>query len=162
MSIRGTLRVRRAAIASVPALSLLILCAWPGDVGSAAGESPRLPGKSPLRVICVTEWVPPTGAYRTKPRRCVFHRRGVFPLAGYNTYSMVKLRWKQWGPRKARGKGKLGVSTVGLVKTKVDLRKPRTRCGERVFTVLRMRYKIKHAGKVHRFKGKVPLDNCLV
>lgn len=120
------------------------------------------PAGRPLHVVCVSSWSPPRGKHRIKPRRCTLHVRGAFPIAGYNTQIFTKLRWKRWGPRKAKAKGKLLVSTVGPVKAKLELRKPRFRCGEWVFTVARVSTKMRRPdGKVVRRKAKFRPDNCV-
>jgi hypothetical protein len=97
-----------------------------------------------------------------KPRKCTLHKRNSFPVAGYNTASISRMKWKRWNGNEARGRGKLGISTAGLMNVRVKLVRPRTHCGVRVFTKAKIRYWGKTwMGDHISGKYKMPIDNCL-
>lgn len=115
------------------------------------------------KVICVVDWGPrPTGAYRHKPRKCTLHERDSFPVGGYNTSSISRMNWKRWNGNRASGRGKIGISTAGLMNAKVKLYRPRDRCGEKVFTKAQVKFWGKTwMGDHIKDKYKMPLDTCL-
>lgn len=142
-------------------LALVLLIAPVSLASNTGAESPDKRGREP-KVICITKYQPPTGNYGYKPGTCEFHKRGEFPIAGYNTARTSNLDWKSWGNRKAHGDGKLFISTVGPVAAEIKLMKPRDRCGKTVFTKLHVEY------RGESFDGQpvsgdfdMPLDNCL-
>src|SRR5690606_5976729 len=115
---RGNNQPREGVLAALSLLALA-LALWL-TAPSTPVHADSSPAGRPLHVVCVSSWSPPRGKHRIKPRRCTLHVRGAFPIAGYNTQIFTKLRWKRWGPRKAKAKGKLLVSTVGPVKAKLE------------------------------------------
>jgi hypothetical protein len=129
--------------------------------GLASVSEAEKRGREP-KVICVTKYQPPRGIYAYKPGTCEFHKRGVFPIAGYNTARASNINWKAWGNRRARGKGKLGISTVGPVPVKIKLTKPRDRCGKTVFTKGHFNYDGESFdGTPVHGNFDMPLENCL-
>jgi hypothetical protein len=73
---------------------------------SRSNYSPKLPLSETPKVICVTSYYPPEGAYRRKPPKCVFHARGEFPLAGANTITTEAPPLEAMGRTASEGKGK--------------------------------------------------------
>ena len=115
------------------------------------------------KVVCLTRIVSPEsayGRYRRKPRHCIFHDLGEI-FIGATTYKTRKLRWPHWGYWKANGLGIALVSTVGPTKVRIRLRRPRTICGERVFTRWKVRLRINLPNrKWDRWRGG-PISNCV-
>jgi len=139
-------------------LALLVaavaLLADPNSKGQADNDEPQ--------VVCLTEWGPQaTGWYRSRPRECDLHERGKTPVAHVNVWVTKQLRWLRWGPRSAVAKGKLGVSTVGLVPLKVRLTRPRELCGHTVFTRAHLDVRLTYDGKTRRSSHWIWLDTCL-
>jgi hypothetical protein len=146
-------RIFRLLLVSAPLLTLLLTALASGSAEAGLREP---------KVICIERYGNnPTGSYRYKPRKCVFHHRGEFPVAGVNTASTSSLHWRRWGPRRAKGRGKIGISTVGEERVKVTLTRPRFRCGVTVFTHAKFRIRIRFGGETHRDTFGMPLDNCL-
>ena len=131
----------------------LMAIADPPPAGSALVDTPR--------VICVTSYRPPEGAYRRKPHKCEFHHRGDFPIAGVNTAPTGRLHWKLWGHRHAVAKGKFFISTYGPAPAKVKLSRPRRACGTSVFTKVRIKYRTHFNGQTHHDRFHMLIDNCL-
>lgn len=152
------LLLRRALAAS--AAIALALAFWLSSAPPATGDSS--PAFKPVFVICLTKSDPPRGKRLFKPRRCALHQRGAFPVAGANTKSLLRLRWKRWTARRAVARGKSFVSTVGKVKVRIVLHRPRMRCGEWVFTRARITEWIPQPGgtEVLSITGMRP-DICL-
>ena len=135
-----------AAVALIPALGF-----------AETGKRGREP-----KVICITSYKPPEGEYAYKPGKCVFHKRNEFPVAGYNTETTGSLNWRSWGNRKARGVGKLFISTVGPVDLRIKLTKPRRRCDKTVFTKAHFDYEGESFdGEPIKGDFNMPIDNCL-
>jgi hypothetical protein len=136
-----------------------------GDGASLLTSAPsaETAAKKGPKVICIVDWGPrPTGAYRHKPKKCTLHKRGAFPVAGVNTSTIKRMKWKRWNGNGASGRGKMGISTAGLMNVRVKLLRARTRCGVKVFT----QAKIKYWGKAYNGvplsgKYKMTIDNCL-
>lgn len=81
-----------------------------------------------------------TKQFRTAPRKCFMFKRG----ATYNAEGAAAtshVHWR-WGYRRAKGKGKLGISTVGEVPARFRLTKPVEKCGRTVFSKLNVRYHV--------------------
>ncbi len=134
------------------AIALSLVAHAPQAVGDISVE-PRA-----RHVVCVTQWRPPRAKYRAQPANCTLHRRGVFPIAGYNTYQFKQLKWLRWGKRRALANGKLVVNHFGPVKARLRLIKPKRRCGKAVYTVARVKVWIPDQGpRADRTK----IDNCV-
>lgn len=78
--------------------------------------------------------------YRRKerPRKCaIFGRNGIF-AGGVN---LKKIRWKGWGQKRARAKAiECGFHLpCADIRARVRASKPRTRCGHRVYTRIKVR-----------------------
>lgn len=130
-------------------LGATVLVAVLGGSAPAARESSN-------RVVCVSYGDDGEARMdlRSQPRRCTFVHRNQKPF-GYNTVDMIKLRWKSWGKRRARAKGKNVVNMVGPTPARVTLSRPRSGCGDRtVFT----RATISARGSNDR--AHLPLDAC--
>jgi hypothetical protein len=69
------------------------------------------------------------------PRKCAIFRRGAASIAEGDAIG-DRLRWR-WGFRKARGKGRVYVSSAGMQPGKLRLTKPVTSCGRLVFSKVR-------------------------
>jgi hypothetical protein len=78
-------------------------------------------------------------SYR-EPRKCIIFKRGAVSYAE-GVVRAYKLRWKNWGHRRAVGKGKMFISTAGFFPVKIRLSKPRMSCGRLVFSMIRYRIK---------------------
>lgn len=142
---------------------MVLLAAWVVLAATSSAGSREKRGREP-KVICITKYEPPTGKYAYKPSACEFHKRGEFPIAGYNTARTSSLDWESWGNRKARGDGKLFISTVGPVDAEIKLTKARDRnlCGKMVFTKLHVEYQGESSdGQPVRGDFDMPLDSCL-
>ncbi len=139
-----------------------VLAAFPVASPQTQDLSLRSSFLSP-KVVCLTRIVSPEsayGSYRTKPRHCIFHDLGEV-FIGATTYKTRKLRWPHWGYWKANGVGIALVSTVGPMKARIRLRRPRTVCGERVFTRWKVRLRINLPDrKWDRWRGG-PISNCV-
>ncbi len=142
---------------------MLLLAGSVGLAETSGAASTDKRGREP-KVVCVTKYQPPTGKYEYKPHACEFHKRGEFPIAGYNTARTSNLDWKSWGDRKARGDGRLFISTVGPVDAEIKLSKARHRdlCGKTVFTKLHVEYHGESFdGQPVNGNFDMPLDSCL-
>lgn len=117
--------------------------------------------RKPPRVVCITSFSPARGSYRHKPSQCVFHKHGVYPVAGYNTVFLRHIRWRAWTSHGARGRGKYLISTVGPARATVRLMAPRRHCGQTVFTVLRVKYGRRFNGRRLHGNFRLRLDDCL-
>ena len=130
-------------------------------LGLASASDAEKRGREP-KVVCVTSYQPPRGIYAYTPGTCDFHKRGEFPIAHANTAVTFNLDWKAWGNRRARGEGKIGISTVGPVPVKIKLTKPRDRCGRVVFTKAHFSYDGESFdGTPVHGSFDMPLENCL-
>ena len=137
--------IKPLVIAGLFAVAATAALAGSSGVPSAPAHDKIEKGGHEPRVVCITAYQPPRGAYRFRPRQCELHHRGAFPIAGYATQRLFKLKWRSWGPRRARGRGMIGISTVGPVPVKVTLARPKhqgPRCNDRaVFSKARLEYK---------------------
>lgn len=98
---------------------------------------------------------------RTKPRHCDFYsalatpdtpsRRAVIPT--------TQVRWNKWGRYRASGRGKYHVSSVGWVRAKIRLSRPRVACGRLMFSRLRLRVRIPGEGW-RPWGRRVPIRGC--
>lgn len=144
----------------------LTASAEPSDRAQGIAEAPASQTSQLLkgpRVICIKAWGKnPTGAYKHEPRNCTLHRRGSFPIAGYNTSSIARMKWKRWNGDRAIGRGKIGISTAGLLNVRVQLKRPRTRCGAEVYSKAKVKFWGKTwMGDFVREKYTIPIDTCL-
>ena len=78
--------------------------------------------------------------YRTAPRKCFVFKHGATANAE-GAASIRHAHWR-WRNGRAKGKGKLGISTVGAVPARFRLTKPIDRCGHTVFSKINVRYRI--------------------
>ncbi len=102
------------------------------------GRAQALPPK--LQVICAVEYGDPgRGAYRTRPRECMFHKRFT-PVAYSNMVAMRGIHWTHWGPKVAIGKGEFLANMVGPTPGKVRLTHPVQVCGHRVFALAHFKF----------------------
>ena len=114
-----------------PVLALAVLIAALAIPTATAGA-----GGSDAKVVCVT--FANNGDTRiglkSEPRNCSFLHRGSEPI-GANLVDMVKLDWKNWGSKKAKGTGKFLVNMSGPLPGRVVLSKPSSECvGKPVYT----------------------------
>jgi hypothetical protein len=139
------------------ALAATSVLAFVGAVTVASGST-GAKGRSP-KVICITKFKGTRlyGTYRYRPQHCVLHQRYKSSASVY-LMDIVRVHWKRWDAQKAVGKGKYWVEMNGPVKAKFKLAKPRTSCGQRLFTEVQVRYRL--AG--HRYRFHRPIDRCLV
>lgn len=104
---------------------------------AALALSPALGAQAlagPPKVLCLTKLGgTPRGDYRQRPRSCDLHQRGAPPVRQAIAVTR-RLEWSQWGGRVAIAKGKIGISSVGLVPLKLRLTRPRSICGRTVYT----------------------------
>lgn len=131
-------------------------------LGPAAAPATAQEPPAPPNVVCITGFDPVESAYLHQPNACIFHRRNAFPVAGANTFTTDKLRWRAWTDTEARAVGKYFISTVGPSRLKLRLSDPQAPCGTTVFTEARFRYTLKFNGETHRDSFRVHLDDCLV
>lgn len=123
----------------------------PPDAGARAGGKPK--------VLCLTEWgAAPRGDYHYRPRSCDLHQRGA-PALRQAIAVTRRLEWSQWGGRVAIAKGKLGISSVGLVPLKLRLSRPRSMCGRTVYTKAEFVTTSTYDGSRNRITW--PIDSCL-
>jgi hypothetical protein len=140
-------------------LAAAVLCALAVYSVSAQADVPRVqPG---IRVVCIASFDPPEGLYRYKPRKCLLHQRHEFPIIGANTTPLKSMRWNVWNGREARGKGKYFITTYGPAPARVTLSQPRTLCGERVFSKVKIRYTVEVDGETTHGGGSFHPDTCL-
>jgi hypothetical protein len=78
------------------------------------------------------------------PRKCRIFRRGATSIAEGDAIG-DRLRWR-WGFRKARGSGRVYVSSAGMQPGKLKLTKPVMSCGRLVFSKVRARIDPKPQG----------------
>lgn len=135
-------RARRALVA----LALAILATWLGAAAVATASHQ-------VQVMCVTYGPHPTGAYRVRPHRCVFHKPGA-PVDYADTVDTRHLHWLHWGQRSATATGKSAENMVGLVPVRVKLTRPVTACGHTVFSRARFAFPRVGGG----FGRPLPLD----
>jgi len=158
-SARATKRAREALASAAAAASVIAL--WLSSPAAPAGADSS-PGFKPVWAICLTKSEQPRGKHSYKPRRCTLHARGAFPIDSTNTKALTQLRWKRWNERRAVGRGKSWISTVGRVRARVVLRRPRFRCGEWVFTRAQITERVRQPdGTVILSIGTMRPDNCL-
>jgi hypothetical protein len=150
--------IRRRASVATATIALVAAWIFTGPVEQGHGQASTA---AETQVVCITDWTNALGAYRTRPGRCDFHQRGVYPIAHYNLVVMRGLRWRHWGSQRAVAKGKTGISTYGWTPTKVTLRAPRAVCGHPVFTRARFVYWVKIDGKRRKLSFSMRLDDCL-
>ncbi|HET6830757.1 MAG TPA: hypothetical protein VFH44_05340 [Solirubrobacterales bacterium] len=99
------------------------------------------------RVVACFKTTMPQGEkprYLKRPRRCVFIAAGAvgFPTPpSFAVQQIIKIKWKQWGKRRAKGRGK-GYTSVRPqpVPVTVTLTKPRKKCGHRAFSKAKFKY----------------------
>jgi|SRR5215203_2908917 len=95
-------------------------------VGAVALFKPAPAAASPpTHVVCLDSNFNQWRAV-TRPHHCNLHSKsgdanGHVCWCMADTEPMVHLHWSRWSNKRAHGRGKLGVSTVGLVKTRVTL-----------------------------------------
>jgi hypothetical protein len=145
------MRKLRAGVVGV--VGALLVAALVPPTAAARPHSPK--------VICITSYRLPRGAYRYKPHHCVFHQRHKFPITGANTVRTKDLHWKHWTQRSAAAKGEVLVSTIGPSPASLKLTRPRTLCGKTVFTRLRVRFRFVFNGHTYYRRFKMSIDNCL-
>ncbi len=82
--------------------------------------------------------------FRARPRRCVFIAAGAvgFPIPpSFAVQQIIKIRWKQWGKRRAKGRGKGYTSARKQpVPVTITLTKPRKKCGHQAFAKAKFNY----------------------
>ena len=82
--------------------------------------------------------------FRKRPKRCVFIAAGAvgFPIPpSFAVQQIIKIHWKQWGKRRAKGRGKGYTSARRKpVPVKITLTKPRKKCGHSAFTRVKFKY----------------------
>jgi hypothetical protein len=103
-------------------------------------------GKKDRVVACFKSPVPggEKPKYRERPRRCVFIAAGAvgFPIPpSFAVQQIIKINWKKWGKRRAKGRGKGYTSARPQpVPVTVTLSKPRKKCGHRAFARAKFKY----------------------
>ena len=139
---------------------VLLLIVGAGMRGNAVSASVEKRANSP-KVVCITSFDPPRGRYQYKPDKCTLHKRGEFPIAGYNTSHIRRMNWKSWDNQSATGKGELFITTYGPAPATVRLTERRSPCGTEVFTQARIDYRTRYNGENHRDHFRFKLDDCL-
>ena len=128
-----------ALVVGVAGLLATTAEAWAPGTQSERGTAPR--------IVCITDMDPFLGIYAFRPRRCLLHEYRQ-PFTAGTLLNLKRMRWRSWGPGRARGKGKV-LSNVGVVKVRVSLARVRERCGQRVFARVRVHTR-KDVGHGHR------------
>lgn len=119
------------------AFAVAVLAALLVAIPPAADAGKR--GKAGV-VACFESTVPQgkKPIFSKRPRRCVFIAAGAigFPTPpSFAIQQIIKIHWKQWGKRRAKGRGKGYTSDRRQpVPVTIRLTKPRNRCGHRAFT----------------------------
>lgn len=139
----GTDTTRRP-VAVVAGAALLAVLA----VLFAAAPPPADAGKGKKqRVVACFKSTAPQGAkprFSDRPKRCVFIAAGAvgFPIPpSFAVQQIIKIRWKQWGKQRAKGRGKGYTSARKQpVPVTITLTKPRKKCGHRAFTHAKFNY----------------------
>jgi hypothetical protein len=125
------------AVALLAALLALLVAAPP------AADA----GKRKDRVVACFKSTAPGGAkpkFHERPKRCVFIAAGAvgFPVPpSFAVQQIIKIKWKQWGKRRAKGRGK-GYTSARKepVPVTITLTKPRKKCGHRAFARVKFKY----------------------
>jgi hypothetical protein len=93
------------------------------------------------KVACWNKGFPPDADPRfyVAPKNCYMLRRGA-TAAYQGNVAARSMKWR-WGQRRAKGKGKIFISTVGALRVRVRLRNPVRSCGRRVFSTVTFRYR---------------------
>lgn len=110
------------------------------------------------RVACYKDFFPGPGdepVFRKRPRKCIFINRGASDLA--STVDTEKVKWKKWGRKRAKGKGKTFVAMMApdnYFTVRIKLSKPVKRCDRRVFSKAKFRIPKLNS------KGSIRLDTC--
>jgi hypothetical protein len=123
----------RTFAASICVLCLLAVAAGPAPAPAAGGGT---------KVLCWNKsFPPPTGGgeaqIKRTPERCTFFKRGESVLA--RAVQAAGLRWKRWGPKRARGAGTVTAAMGNQSRVRVTLSAPRAGCGRRVYSRARFR-----------------------
>ena len=121
----------------VAGLAALLVASPPADAGK----------RKKARVVACFKSPVPGGEkpkFRKRPKRCVFIAAGAvgFPIPpSFAVQQIIKIHWKQWGKRRAKGRGKGYTSARRKpVPVKITLTKPRKKCGHRAFTRVKFKY----------------------
>lgn len=128
---------------------LILVVGMAGSLATTAEA--RVPGTqsergSAPRIVCITDMDPFLGIYASRPLRCLLHEYRQ-PFTAGTLLNLKRMRWRSWGPGRARGKGEV-LTNAGVYKVRLSLSRVREICGERVFTRVRVHTR-KGEGKGH-------------
>jgi len=146
---------RISAVGALVGVFFLALTLLPTPPAQAA--QPPLP-----TVGCLVDWDPPTGAHRTRPRSCELLQQGIlgnYPIINTAVAHTYRLRWRHWGPKVATARGRLGISTAGLIHLNLRLTHPRTACGRTVFTRAVFTTWSRPEGRFQKNKGDMLIED---
>lgn len=119
-------------------VALLGVLAAPAGLFATTGESTERAHTNATRIVCITSSSGSTyyGQYLYRPRNCLLKEKGQWATAGTTLY-VKHLRWTSWGPGRALARGKAHTN-AGVSHVHLSLTRPRTVCGERVFTKVKV------------------------
>lgn len=127
------------AVGALAALLAALLAVTPPAADAGKRKKDRV-------VACFKSNVPAgeKPKFRERPRRCVFIAAGAvgFPIPpSFAVQQIIKIRWKQWGKSRAKGRGKGYTSARKQpVPVTITLTKPREKCGHRAFAKAKFNY----------------------
>ncbi|MCL4286521.1 MAG: hypothetical protein KJ006_02590 [Thermoleophilia bacterium] len=135
---------RRPAVAALAAGAIVAVLAAVLLAGPPAADAGK---RKKERVVACFKSTVPQGQkpkFSDRPRRCVFIAAGAvgFPVPpSFAVQQIIKIRWKQWGKKRAKGRGKGYTSARKQpVPVTVTLTRPRARCGHHAFTRAKFNY----------------------
>jgi hypothetical protein len=149
-------RLVLAVVAVTIVSGAMLLAVSTSTATSETAAAARMP-----TVVCVTDWDQPAGNYAYRPRRCDLHRAGHYPVAGVNIAGLRRMHWRVWNGNRAVGQGKHVISTYGLAKTKVVLKRPKRRCGSFSYSKVKAKTWTRNRGATHVSRWKMPITSCL-
>ena len=151
--------MKNAGVLGAVLIAAIVAGAGPSGAANLDGSPMSVRAAKP-KVLCMKYQ---TGRLfvRARPANCDFIDADA-DLGALTSWALVPTRsvsWTHWGHRSALGKGKGFMRGVGWRSNRVRLSRPRTVCGRKVFTRIKVRMNVPGQGWSSRGR-RVPIMAC--